>query len=1277
MRSPAPVTDRPSSLRRALDLLAPELRRAPRAGWLGAFLLAASVLPPVGAQQIPGPVVLDPPPNAKFMPVYYTDGLLAMDRHRFLEDPANTVFALTYDFVTLDPLHAQTTPNPDVLLLNYAQFEPAEGVPAATRRLCIGSIERKGLQLYVDYGGAVIDPADPQQKRYADGTFFISQRGHAGQQTVIPTPDLGFSVIGISATRAAMGEIRLLEPGPPQPLAPDGGSQPQAKKAIYVTAGIGYALSDIDLQDCLMASAAASDRLMVYDLATTGKWLDESWRVPASARDGNSSGVAFADFDGDGHDDLYVGLQGDNYTGKHNVLCIYKSATGTFADETARIENGEYEGATTEVAAADLDNDNDLDIVVGNRMRRGGPAGPEAYDYYLLNNGAGFFQRVMLGTVASDTRSVAVANLDERTDVTAQTSPEIVFGNAGSEGLETSWRIPTASDHEMQIYKNTAALPALSFVDGIFTPALGVGMLRDHEKVATTPQTLQVVARDIFRGPGSVSGLGWEPDGWLDLVVVNFREHLKNEVQQPNSFVVTRPPNNVAFLVNYGAATVPAGTPARRLVRHIEDATFWGKCVAFGDFLSEATHPGGALDLFIGCGNRSSGRLASLRWNRGASTPVNGTPFGPLDLSYDILPGTEHGYGFDFADLDGNGYMDALQTARGYDFLARVNDPASSGFLSWHTDFTTFGSLQQTTNHRGRKNPAGMEDGVFADFDADGDLDILLASQRGSSASTPSHYTLQQSASADTIVVHNVPPSRSHAVTVTPTGGAPILVDSKINLNGRTAPEQPTIADRVVAADMDGDDDIDAIVHLFQIQPTTPLGTPANPTRPVNAANGFPLGVASYSFGWRYLDNVVATSSTGHWFDDVAATRMRNASGQFDPLWNRGLGYDVLADFDNNGYLDLYTTHGRATYAVNGTHGSTQPLELQEVMDVAQLDDLLFMNNVSGAAPGFLVEQSAQLLPPRATDETNTDPDGRLYDSAGSMLVAQGDIDNDGDADAIVTHWTQGGRTTLPWLLVNRINEPAAKMVNEFKQRMRWTTLNQTIHTDPAHRNGNPAVQVYPSITNPRVLLDSSDACTLLDWDGDGDLDLVVTVESDLPRFWQNCGVDSNSDGLITSADDMGVTPPRLGYFEDVTDSILLAQKFTPNASDMMTVDVDGDGDLDFAVDSFDDLICLWRNEQVLGVRPRIAEIWPRVGRKQGKVITLHGANLVDITHIEYRFAGQAPIVMGVTLVSDTRARALLPTGPNAKGLAQIRVKRTFEGVDYWSRQYQGYFVIQ
>src|SRR5678815_3659587 len=104
------------------------------------------------------------------------------------------------------------------------------------------------------------------------------------------------------------------------------------------------------------------------------------------------------------------------------------------------------------------------------------------------------------------------------------------------------------------------------------------------------------------------------------------------------------------------------------------------KCAALGDFC-KGTMDGttlaedGSLDLFIGTGNRFHGTDNRLFQNAGDATGTD-SPFDTNAnhafiqlMSYDPMPGNERGYGFDFADYDADGAMDAVQTSRGYDFL--------------------------------------------------------------------------------------------------------------------------------------------------------------------------------------------------------------------------------------------------------------------------------------------------------------------------------------------------------------------------------------------------------------------------------------------------------------------------------------------------------------------------------------------------------------------------------------------------------------------------------
>ncbi|HEX7183358.1 MAG TPA: VCBS repeat-containing protein [Thermoanaerobaculia bacterium] len=698
-------------------------------------LVALCCLLPAGAARAqiqPSPVCVpvEPvnPAPAKLTPWFYEngDGSLVWGRHQFWEDPANTVFVLARDLITLDN---QAGSWPEALLFNAAQFDPAEGINnGQPRKLMADSIYRKGLQLYVNYSNRTVDPS-LGGGAYFSPTFFLSIDGHyQNPQTTPPVPWAGLSYENVSATRGAFGCIEPLDADADGVVSCDD---------LYVTAGIGYGLSDLDPDpgQQQLAQEAQRDRLMKRDLNDPMKrWVDVSQdmacpggapRIPAAAAAGNSSGVVFADLTGDGSADLYIGRQGDNYLGAPNVLLV-NDGTGCFTDQTAARIPGEPAAATNEIAGADLDQDGDLDLTVANRCRRGAGCGAESEDYVLINNGQGFFTRVVLNPgQATDTRSVAVGDLNH------DNWPEIVMGNAGSDGFSNVLSIPPAEDHPMQIFVNNIVLGGTlnTFLDVM---ALVLG---GNEPAFTRPLTQQVLLVDLF------SPTAYAPDGWLDLVIVNHRDILKDQSAFTKS-------SNAYFLVN--TANWAGGGPFFAWFAGFEHD--WVKAVALARFTGSNW-----LDALAVGGNRFSGVRAELFKNRGTAAPLGQGPWdfsgGFIDTkSYESFPGNERGYGFDFADFDADGALDALQTSRGYDYLVQgILSPAGSAI---HRDLAPGGfGNGLTSNWRGRLRPKGMEDGVFEDFDADGDLDALLASQRQPSALWP--IASHGNATPDTLVLVN------------------------------------------------------------------------------------------------------------------------------------------------------------------------------------------------------------------------------------------------------------------------------------------------------------------------------------------------------------------------------------------------------------------------------------------------------------------------------------------------------------------------------------------
>lgn len=1173
------------------------------------------------------PQLANPAP-ASFTPWLYRrdNGGLLLGEHEFYEDPASTVDSLSRELITLAD---QSGVYPEALLFNTALFDPPEGSTGGKpRRLLGGSLWMKSVQLYVNYSNKTVDPSI-NGKRYFSPTFFLSIDGHAqNSQPIQPVPWSGFSSLFISTSDAEFGCIF-------QSGLPHGEG---ACDDLYITGGFAYGLSELDseAENQMYSALAQRDRLMNRDTTVAnGRWQDISEnsgcpngnRIPTSAALGNSSGVVFADFTGDGFDDLYVGKSGDGYLGAQNVLLI-NDGTGCFDDRSSWV-TGELAKATVDLATGDLDLDGDLDIAVANRCRRVGACGAEAADYVLINNlplSRGFTVVPLSSGFFSDSRSVSVGDLTSKDSL--PTYPEIVFGNAGNDGFANVLVFPAGQDHRMEIYYNEAETGGAlnNFIENM--PSFLNGL---QEPANTRPLTVQIRLVDLFSPTTNL------PDGWLDMVVVNHRDHLKHATPFAAS-------SQVVILVNQGdQGWLNWPATGNHIQRWTAFGAPWIRTAVHDDFTGN-----GYLDILEGRGHRFGDAQSELRKNLGSGGPVK-KPFDSSggfigNKSYESMPGNEHGYGFDFADLANDGYMDALQTSRGYDYLITDIFHPSQG--TDHQDFAPgfFGQgAGLTSNKRGLLKPKGMEDGVFADFNEDGFLDAILASQRTPSTNHPSSPQ-----TPDTIVLVNNGSSQFGYDEIASGGGE--VEDGRIDLMGRT--QHPNIADRVVAGDLDNDGDVDALVKLFQIQSGSVL-------KPADQACSVPL--SQCSFGWRYLRNVAGEAGAGNlWFRDVAFTDLDDATGNYDPIWNQPLGMIRLLDADNNGALDFYSTVGF-------------PKTAAEVNNIPELtDDRIFLNGVGAKPFGVLQDYSAAILPDRCLDVVTDGSNDPQHVSCGSFGLTQGDIDNDGDADVVVTHRAQTGRTNYPWLLVNRLNENGVRaFVDEWSQpRIPIGSFSNVIHT--ADRD---------SLGNPTVDMDRAMFPALLDWDGDGDLDMALLVEDDLPRMLRNVGKDSNKDGVINAAD----TPPP-GSFVDVTDTLLTQIKPTTDSQDLIGVDIDGDGDFDLANDPFGDRMTVWRNDlQPSSYRPVVTEIWPRVGSIRGTTLELHGVNLKNVAQVEFRFANQSCLGTNPTTVAGSGATRLQVTIPVScpVGLAQVRIQRSWQlqgcanVLTSWSQQYFGYFVLK
>jgi hypothetical protein len=402
-------------------------------------------------------------------------------------------------------------------------------------------------------------------------------------------------------------------------------------------------------------------------------------------------------------------------------------------------------------------------------------------------------------------------------------------------------------------------------------------------------------------------------------------------------------------------------------------------------------------------------------------------------------------------------------------------------------------------------------------------------------------------------------------------------------------------------------------------------------------------------------------------------------AGAFSELYNRRLGFAVLADVDNNGYVDLISTSTDTSF---------------QVSDPYQVRNLLFLNNYSNTGAGTLIDVSDDLIGgkvalPKASiaavwedyvfDQNDvlispTEP----YDRANPYTAAHGDADNDGDTDLFMGYQGNGKHTNYPSLLINKKEVIAAEgthFVDQYRGRVDRQTFTDLIYSPPLEGVKEESPGVWKKFTFEHM--DAVWAGGFIDFDADGDNDLVCIVSDDYPRFLRNKGEDLDQNGRIDAADGSD-----LGEFEDVTDLVVGApdvwSKPIRDGQDFQVVDLDGDGDLDFATYSFWDEVTLWRNDVDLGDTPAVTEIWPRVGSVRGSTVTLHGIHMDEIEQVRLIFAGSV-VDLGLSTINPIDERRLELTIPTSTpvGLAQVQVQRRKPGGQLvWSTQYFGYFVL-
>jgi hypothetical protein len=135
--------------------------------------------------------------------------------------------------------------------------------------------------------------------------------------------------------------------------------------------GPGMASGDVNgdgLDDIFVGNAAGSSGSSLMIQGSNGKFSPSSAQ-PWKSIQADVTGCLFFDFDGDKDLDLYVAVGGSEFawpSNKYNHKLYENNGKGNFTDVSNKLPS--VIGSSSSVAAADYDNDGDLDLFVAGRV---------------------------------------------------------------------------------------------------------------------------------------------------------------------------------------------------------------------------------------------------------------------------------------------------------------------------------------------------------------------------------------------------------------------------------------------------------------------------------------------------------------------------------------------------------------------------------------------------------------------------------------------------------------------------------------------------------------------------------------------------------------------------------------------------------------------------------------------------------------------------------------------------------------------------------------------
>ncbi len=530
----------------------------------------------------------------------------------------------------------------------------------------------------------------------------------------------------------------------------------------------------------------------------------------------------------------------------------------------------------------------------------------------------------------------------------------------------------------------------------------------------------------------------------------------------------------------------------------------------------------GDLDVFVGSGLNTNGVFF---FRNDTAAPV-GSPVSfsqqapplviPINVNY------LGGFTPTFADIDKDGDFDAL-----------VGDDNGSIHFFRNTGTAASPTLTEQT---GANNPFdGVDVGfdsvpTFTDIDNDSDKDVFIGTRTGE------------------ILFYS---NNGAGAGIVPTFTSLSGVNNPLSgVNVGTAVDEFSSP---AFANIDGDGDLDVYIgHTGgQTRFYRNVGSAAVPNFGTATAildNPFDLGLVNNATSIETADvdgdgdkDVLLSLPAGtiDYYKNVGtggqASFIRQTGGN-NPFSVVILGADylhpTLVDIDGDGDLDL----------VVGT-------KVDDDANPATTSIRFYRNTGSATSPVFVLE-------PRTAP---TNPFGSLLQTGGNQSLTFGDfLDNDGDLDLIIGNNSGEsfvfGQPGLPGQLEVYRNT-GTRFVPSFTRELPDNTvvflgLNNSV-TNPSGGAGGEADPVFNFALTPR----------LIDYDGDGSLDLFIGQRFGYVLFFRNVG---STGGVLYFEQDDANNP-----FNGMDFSSYVRAGF---------IDLDGDGDQDSFFSSEDQNVVYWRN---------------------------------------------------------------------------------------------------